>query len=184
MRLFVALLPPADALKEVEEAVAPLREPWSSLRWVAPELWHVTLAFLGEVSEDLLPDLTTRLERAAARHARLTLSFAAAGAFPGNGAHARVVWAGVYGERRAFARLAAAIAAGARGAGVPADHRPQHPHLTLARCRRRPADVRPLIDGLSAFAGRPWTADAVHLMRSHQEPAIRYEPVASWPLRA
>nr|BFE84020.1 hypothetical protein GCM10020093_066210 [Planobispora longispora] len=57
------------------------------------------------------------------------------------------------------------------------------PHLTLARSREE-ADVRALVEAFGAFAGSPWEAGAVHLVRSHLGAQVRYEPVAEWPLGA
>lgn len=184
MRLFAALLPPPDVLDEIEAAVAPYRTVWPQLRWVRADLWHVTLAFFGEVDEGALPRLAPRLEGAAARHPALELSFAGGGAFPG-GRRARVLWTGLYGDRRALAGLAAsAMAAGRRSGAVAADKRQRfHPHLTLARCRV-PTEVRPLVDALSAYAGSAWTADSLHLMRSRLGSEVRYEKLRSWALRA
>ncbi|MFF8959470.1 2'-5' RNA ligase family protein [Streptomyces sp. NPDC014894] len=69
MRLFAAVLPPAGAVAELGAAVDGLRAlPGSDgLRWTGREGWHFTLAFLGEVDERLLPELTARLARAARR---------------------------------------------------------------------------------------------------------------------
>ncbi|MFD0691872.1 RNA 2',3'-cyclic phosphodiesterase [Actinomadura fibrosa] len=186
MRLFVALVPPPDILDELEETVLPHRDDVPELRWIRRELLHVTLTFLGEVDDRTLDRLLPRLERAVHRHARMSLSLAGAGAFPGSGAHARVLWTGLYGDRRGLARLAASTAAAGRRAGTPPDkHRTFRPHLTLARSRQ-PVDVRPLTEALSAFAGAPWTADSVHLMRSHlpgkQHSQVTYESLKTWSL--
>lgn len=183
MRLFAALIPPSRVLDEVETAVAPYRAAWPDLRWVRPDQWHVTLAFFGELDDVALPQLEPRLERAAARHPALELSFAGGGAFPG-ATRARVLWSGLYGDRRQLASLASsATAAGRRSGAAAADKRQRfHPHLTLARCRA-PTDLRPLVDALSAYAGSLWTADALHLVRSHLGPRTRYESLSSWPLR-
>lgn len=179
MRLFVALLPPPEAPAEVEAAVAPCRTAWPELRWTAAEHWHVTLAFLGEVDEGVLGALDERLTRAAARHAPMELAFGAAGRFGD-----RVLWLGVRGPRERLARLAGSVAAQAAKAGAgQVDRKPYHPHLTLARVRQR-ADLRPVAGELAGFAGRTWRADAVHLVRSHLGPPLRYEPLASWPLGA
>ncbi|WP_051712215.1 RNA 2',3'-cyclic phosphodiesterase [Spirillospora albida] len=187
MRLFVAVVPPPDILDELEEAVSPVRAEVPELRWIRRELLHVTLAFLGEVDDRTLDRLLPRLERAVGRHERPTLSLAGAGAFPGSGAHARVLWTGLYGDRRRLARLAASVAAAGRRAGtLPDKHRSFRPHLTLARSRT-PVDVRPLLESLAAFAGGPWTAESVQLVRSHlpgkQYAALTYEPLKSWSLR-
>ncbi|RCG22481.1 RNA 2',3'-cyclic phosphodiesterase [Sphaerisporangium album] len=183
MRLFVALSPPQEALAEVAGAVELHVEGWPELRWAAPETWHLTLAFLGEVPETALPGLKTRLARAAGRYPPMTLAFRGAGAFP-SARRARVVWLGVEGGDAVLSRLAASVAAAGRRAGAPyEDKKPYHPHLTLARARPKEGlDVTPLVGELKEFAGTPWRADAVHLMRSHLGRKVRYETVACWPL--
>lgn len=183
MRLFVAILPPAAALEELAAVAGPLQFAAPGLRWAARPSWHLTLAFLGEVSEQKLTGLASRLERAAGRYPPQQLAIAGAGAFPGAG-RARVLWAGVAGDRQALSRLAGSVAAGARRAGAPSadENRPYHPHLTLARSRE-PADVTGLIAALSGFAGSPWPADSIHLMRSRLSAGRpQYEIAGSWPL--
>ena len=189
MRLFVAIAPPPAVLDEVEAAVAPLRPAWPRLRWTGREAWHVTLAFLGEVGEDTAGALGPRLERAAQRHPCLWLSFGAAGAFPAP-RHARVLWTGIHGDRRtleALEALARSVSAGARRAGAPPpdEGRRFRPHLTLARCRA-PADVAPLVEALAGYAGSPWTAGEIHLIRSYLPTEAggqpRYEITGTWPL--
>lgn len=184
MRLFVAATPPESALAELEEAVAPLRAAAPELRWTDRSAWHLTLAFLGEVAEHVLPALETRLERAAHRHPRQQLAIAGGGAFP-SVRKAQVLWAGFSADDEALASLAASVAAGARRAGAaPSDDRRKYrPHLTLARCRA-PADVSELTGALERFTGRVWTADSIHLIRSHLSAGPpRYEDVASFALQ-
>ena len=65
MRLFVAITPTPAVLDELGAEVALLRSAWPHLRWTGPAAWHVTLAFLGEVGEDVAETLGPRLERAA-----------------------------------------------------------------------------------------------------------------------
>jgi 2'-5' RNA ligase len=188
MRLFVAVAVPGHAADELEGAVAPVRQSWPALRWTGRDAWHVTLAFLGEVSETVSARLGPRLERAAARHPCLAVSLGGAGAFPGAG-RARVLWTGVQDEPRGLAALAASVAAGARRAGAPPveEGRRFQPHLTLARCRE-PVDARPLVDSLSGYAGTPWIAGEIYLIRSHlpggrPHDRPRYETLDRWPLR-
>jgi RNA 2',3'-cyclic 3'-phosphodiesterase len=184
MRLFVAIVPPPEALGELAAVVRPLQVAAPELRWAGRESWHLTLAFLGDVDEGLLAELSTRLERAAGRHPRQRLAITGGGAFPSAG-RARVVWAGIRADSRPLAALAASVAEGARRAGAPPpdEGRKYHPHLTLARCRQ-PADVRSLTNELAQASGPDWTADAIHLIRSHLTAGSpRYEQVGSWPLK-
>jgi len=187
VRLFVAIVPPAAVLAELEDRTAWLRAQWPALRWTGPDAWHVTLAFLGEVGEQVLPDLGVRLERAARRHPGLDLAVRGAGAFP-SAPRAQELWAGVDGDLAGLRALAASVAAGARRAGAPSpdEGRRFRPHLTLARLRE-PADLRPLTTELAELAAGRWAAGRIDLIRSHQPgPARgsrpRYESLARWPL--
>lgn len=187
MRLFVAIVPPPPVTAELDACAAPLRLAWPDLRWTSQEAWHVTLAFLGQVREDVLPELSTRLERAARRHRAQRLAVRGGGAFPGP-SRARVVWAGLDADRAALAALAASVAAGARRAGAPSpdEDRRFRAHITLARLRE-PADLRSLTEGLADLAGTPWTATEIQLIRSHPPgPGAGRTPVytslAAWPL--
>ena len=183
LRLFVALVPPADALDELAAAVEALRAT-PGLRWTRPEQWHVTLAFLAEVDDRTREALTPRLERVARRHAPPTLALAGGGRFGG-----QVLWTRVDGDQAALRRLADAVRAAARRCGLPVDTRPYRPHLTLARTLARardPAtDLAPLAAALDGFAGRPWSASDLHLVRSvlgaGPGRTAHHEPVASWP---
>ncbi|GGO46137.1 RNA 2',3'-cyclic phosphodiesterase [Streptomyces daqingensis] len=95
MRLFAALLPPADVLDgpgRLAEAVGQLHSmPGAGqLRWTDRANWHITLAFYGEVPDAVLPSLEERLARAAGRARPLRLRIAGAGRFGD-----RALWAGL-----------------------------------------------------------------------------------------
>jgi 2'-5' RNA ligase len=84
-----------------------------------------------------------------------------------------------------LSRLAASVTAAARRTGVPVDDRPYRAHLTLARARGG-ADLRPAAAALAGFAGTPWTADTLHLVRSRLGAGpggtAAHEVAESWPL--
>jgi len=183
MRLFVGLAPSAEALDDLDAACAPLRPGRGDLRWTSRELWHITLAFLGEVGEERLAGLLPRLERAARRHLPFGLNLAGAGAFP-SPARANVLWGGLSGDRKALGDLAMSVGAGARRAGAPPPDAGRHyrPHVTLARCRM-PADVRGLVGELSGYQGPAWTAGEIYLIRSTLGGQVRYETLQAFNLR-
>ncbi|MET7450713.1 RNA 2',3'-cyclic phosphodiesterase [Streptomyces sp. NPDC005574] len=188
MRLFAAVLPPEDVADELAVRVAELRKlPGAAeLRWTGRPGWHYTLAFYGEVDEDLVPGLSARLERAAHRSARFPLSVRGGGQF----GHGKVLWAGAGGDLPALRLLADRAEAAARRAGVPmGEHRRYQAHLTVARSREA-ADVRACVEALGAFESRTWTVADLALVRSDlpvsgavgEQP--RYEVVARRPLGA
>ena len=185
MRLFVAIVPPAAVLDELDVWVGPLRARQHDLRWTDRAAWHVTLAFLGQVDEPTAARLLPPLEHAVRRHHQVRLAFSGAGAFPAAD-RANVLWSGLSGDCAALAQLAESMAAGASGVGTPPPDKGRRfqPHLTLARCRL-PADVTGLVAALAGYHGQPWTADRIHLVRSRlgatEQP--RYTSLANWPLR-
>jgi 2'-5' RNA ligase len=173
VRLFVALNLPEEHLDDLTAAVEPVRRSHPDLRWAPPHRWHLTLAFLGEVGEGKLPELEARLQRAAARCPPLGLAVAGAGRFG-----RQVLWVGVTGDTEPLRRLAGAVAAAARRCGIDVGERSYHPHVTVARART-PTDLRAAAAALSSYAGAPWTAEAVELMRSRLGPTPSYEPLLS-----
>lgn len=182
LRLFVAVLPSAAAVDELSLAIKPVRPLLPEARWVDPATWHLTLVFCGEVPEEKLPDLTTRLGRAASRHTRPSLALAGLGGFP-TSRRARVLTMRVAGEVIGLTRIADSARAAARRCGITVDDRTYRPHLTLARLRE-PTDVTVAAAVLATWEGSWWSAERLVLVRSHLGPVVRHEQLASWPIRA
>jgi RNA 2',3'-cyclic 3'-phosphodiesterase len=179
VRLFVAVYPPPAAVESLAAAFPPLPPPW---RVVPVPQWHLTLAFLGEVSESRIAELEQRLGRAAARSDPLRLGLAGAGAFP-SARRARVLWAGVTGDRDGLVRLAERASAAARRVGVAIEDRRYRPHLTLARARvPRGADATDVVVGLAGYAGPDWPGGELVLVRSVLGSVVRHERITGWAL--
>ena len=158
-RLFVAAVPPAPVL----DRVAALSRPEvDGLRWTSRDQWHVTLRFLGRVSdvdavraalEPLSPARSTaRLGPAVGRFGRRVLHVPVAG----------------------LEELAAAVVTSTAAIGEPPEDRPFAAHLTLARARaRRGIDLRALTGEALAAT---WPVEEVCLIESHLHPhGARYE---------
>ncbi|GAB2753715.1 RNA 2',3'-cyclic phosphodiesterase [Streptomyces bullii] len=188
MRLFAAVLPPEDVTHQLAAEVAQLKKlPGAdALRWTGRPGWHFTLAFYGEVDDELVPDLSARLERAAHRTEPFPLALRGGGQF----GHGRALWAGAEGDLHTMRLLADRSEAAARKAGLDmGEHRRYKAHLTVARSREA-VDVRAYVDALDAFVSRTWTVEELVLVRSNlpksgvagEQP--RYEAVARWPLGA
>jgi 2'-5' RNA ligase len=177
--LFVAVDPPAE---QVEALAAAIGERDDALRWVPVHQWHLTLVFCGEVPEQMLPDLTARLARAAARSQPFSLRVQGAGTFPRQAARGRVLWMGLTGDLVPLKRLAERSAAAARRAGVAIEDRAYRPHLTLARARREAADMRGPLERVSSYEGPLWPVTTMRLVHSTLGREVRHEAVAEWRL--
>ena len=178
MRLFAAILLPAEVVADLEATVAAHRD--DVLRWTAPESWHLTLAFYGQVSDARVPELKARLTRAARKHATMSLALSGVGRFD-----QRALWVGCQGDVSAMHALARSVAAAGRRTGAAAEEgRRFRAHVTLARAPR-PVDLRPYVAALGPYHGRGWTADGVALVRSHlgagENRRARYETLSTHP---
>ncbi|MEU6882067.1 RNA 2',3'-cyclic phosphodiesterase [Streptomyces sp. NPDC046712] len=185
MRLFAAVVPPQEQLTELAHVVDRLAHlPGAGqLRWTSRPGWHFTLAFMGEVGDELLPDLRERLARAAHRTPPFGLRLHGGGHFG-----RAVLWTGAAGDLDEMRLLAERSDAAARRAGVAMDeHRRYQAHLTIGRSRDG-IDLRPFVDALADFEGTRWQVPELALVRSNlpgggvpgAQP--RYETVGAWPL--
>lgn len=184
MRLFAALEVPEAVRRRLDAAVAPVRRRQDALGWSRAESWHLTVAFLGEVGEERLPEVVEALAGAAARAPEaIGLEFGPAGRFG-----RRVLWVGVRDQPAgAVAALGAAAQAALAAAGLPVDAKEVRPHLTLARSRNRDraAQIDGRLVGEVPHTPGEWTVRELVLFAS--VPAGRgqpnhYQPLARVPL--
>jgi RNA 2',3'-cyclic 3'-phosphodiesterase len=130
MRLFVALDITPDVRERIAKFLNKLRTAYPSARWVRPENLHVTLKFIGEVSETRAAEF-----RAALSHvhspAVAQMDFRGTGLFP-NDKRPRVFWIGIHASAN-VAEVAKEIDDRFSALGVEHEVREFRPHLTLAR---------------------------------------------------
>jgi 2'-5' RNA ligase len=178
-RLFVALPVPDHIRVLVEAATAPARDSAPELTWTRPGGWHVTLAFLGDVASDQVPDVEGTVGQAVAASdvGPLRCQLGEPDRFD-----TRVLFLTVEDDPAGgIADLGGSIQAAIEAAGLPVTRKPVHPHLTLARASRRGATVTDAVTAAVAPVTGEWEADEVVLVRSHLGggPA-RYETVSAW----
>jgi len=140
LRLFVAVAPTPEVTSRIERALAALSTTHArAARWASPGSLHLTLAFLGEIAEELVPAIAAALRAVAAQHAGLSLRFRGGGSF-GSPRHPRILWVPVEGDLAALSALQRGVDAALVPLGHQPDPRPFSPHLTLARSREPRGD--------------------------------------------
>ena len=166
-RLFIASWPPPDVLDRIGHLERPQV---AGLRWTARDQWHVTLRFLGPVT-DVGPVLAAMGVVAGARPARAVLG-PAVGWFGRRILHVPVA---------GLDDVAAAVVAATASLGQPPDDRPFTGHVTLARVAKGSrVDLRALAGGAIEAE---WDVDTVCLVESRLAPAgARYEVLERFPL--
>jgi 2'-5' RNA ligase len=94
---------------------------------------HVTLKFLGDTEESLVPKLEEIIRTASAGIGPLTIRLRGSGTFPPR-PPARVVWVGLEGAE-SLALIANRLERACQALGFEPERRPFKPHLTLARVK-------------------------------------------------
>ena len=143
MRLFVALNLPKKERERIYRASKVLRECELPVRWVEPELYHMTLKFLGEVREDRMERVQDALDHVASTTGKLDLAVEGFGAFP-TIRRPQLIWVGIEPSPE-LRCLKQDVEWALMACGFDRETRAFHPHLTLGR-----ADAR---DGAGAFRG-------------------------------
>ena len=134
MRAFLAIVPPRVVRDAVELVRDPLREAAPGGRWVHPSLWHLTLKFLGDVEDELVPAVADLASEVAKRFEAFRIGLGGLGVYP-NLERPRTLWVGSTQGAEQFEALASALDGGLDGLGFQPEDEAIHPHLTIARFR-------------------------------------------------
>lgn len=153
--------------------------PAGGIRWVSGPNMHLTLKFLGEVKDDIVPVIGQRLQAMAVRHRPFSIDIRGAGAFP-NIKRPNVLWIGI-DKTGPLRDLFLDIDAGLAELGIEKESRPFSPHLTIGRVRDSGA-IGPAMDELSTYKGAFFGSidvDEILLMKSVLGPSgAEYSKVA------
>ena len=133
-RLFVALNFDAPTRLALARWLYQLPAPSGLTKTKADNL-HLTLLFLGDTDEELVPRLSAELEQVAQRFGPLTVSFDRLGGFP-NLQEPHTLWVGLAGA--ILAGLQQEVATRITPLAPGADCKPFRPHLTIARLGNHP----------------------------------------------
>lgn len=151
MRVFLAVDVDDRVRAGIRALIERLREPMdragrqSRVGWVAPDRVHVTLHFIGELTESRVGELTAAVERPL-DVAPFDSGLGGLGLFPPRG-RPRVLWVGVERGSAAVGALRAATGKRLVALGLPVDERAFSPHVTLARFREQgPMALRSVIE--------------------------------------
>lgn len=130
MRAFVAIDLPESIRAVLRRRQAAFRSASPEARWARPEGIHLTLKFLGEISEAKLREVCDGL-RHLGPFETFTIGLRGFGFFP-DARRPRVFWAGVEAPAR-LSRLAERVEEAMQKVGFDREERAFRPHLTLAR---------------------------------------------------
>jgi 2'-5' RNA ligase len=160
-RLFIALPVPED----ISEALIGLQSGVPDARWIAPENFHVTLCFAGEVHGGTVRDLEEELSDIAGP--RFPVAIAGVEQFA-SGKQPRALVATVERSDR-LDWLQQKVSTVARNCGIEVERRKFRPHVTLARFPNGAETghhIAQFMASFSTFKAGPWLADHFALYSS------------------
>jgi RNA 2',3'-cyclic 3'-phosphodiesterase len=182
MRLFVAVDIPEDVRSALAALATRLRAACPKARWVRTEGLHVTLKFIGEISDSKVSEIKSALG-SVAPHAPIEIRFRGVGFFP-NARRPRVFWAGVEAGPE-LAPLALAVEDTLHPLAIARETRAFSPHLTLARFDP-PRPVEELLAAIETCGPLEFgnaTASEFHLYQSVlKRGGAEYTRLATFPL--
>jgi 2'-5' RNA ligase len=176
-RLFIAA-PLDDERRAACGAVAErLRAKGFVARYVPPENYHLTVAFLGGVDEERIPAISESLRALAPTLPPVVIPLEHVGAFPGP-RRPRIVWIGPERGVPAFGALCGVVRSALVALGFSFDPHTD-PHVTLAR-----SDGHTQLPAVRAPSVAPLRIDALTLYESRTLPdGARYEALERFAAR-
>jgi 2'-5' RNA ligase len=187
-RLFIAApLPPAvtDQLGHLIDDLSSRELP---VRWTAPNAFHLTFHFIGEVPQERAELLRMSFANLSPRTGQIKVRTGRLGAFP-NEKRPRVLWVGLDGQVDKLAALRDEIGTMLTRQNVEVEESSFRPHLTLGRARDTVDKIFPyhLSEAYKSTSVREivnapvdFSVSEVILYRSHLEKSgARYEELAS-----
>ncbi|MBM7692943.1 2'-5' RNA ligase [Peribacillus deserti] len=175
---FYALKLPNEAKYYIHENLTELKDKLTFNKWVHPEDFHITLAFLGKVEEEKLKDSIQKVRNSCLEQPGFSLKLTELGIF-GPAASPRILWAGVQNEDRLYS-LQKAVYISCEEAGFLLDKKPFKPHITVARKYKGDNKFNP--DSLSTLGEFTFTADRFTLYKTNIGMSPSYETIQDFNL--
>ncbi len=174
--LFVGLALP----KEVRDRLAALQSGVPGARWTAPENFHLSLYFIGEVEKGQAEDIHHALSGICAPEFPLIIS--GVGTF-GNAKKVRTLWAGVR-HSQVLWRIQKKVKSSVARAGGASKGRKFSPHVTLAYLKEpHPYRLEDFLRNHEPFLAAPFPVRNFFLYRSHPgRSGAHYEALREYPL--
>lgn len=168
-RAFIAIELNDDAHAELSSLEAKLKKADADVTWVKPENIHLTLKFLGDITDEQVEAVKSSLDEIAKVETPFSFKLKGMGAFP-KLEYPRVLWVGIEGADPTplYKKIEDALSE----LNFARDDRRFTPHLTLGRVRspKNKAKLIRLIESTNFESKNSVQADAVTFFQSTLTP--------------
>ncbi len=153
LRTFIAVDFPTEIITKIARITAYLQTqtPGKALKWVEPEIMHLTLKFLGDIHETKIHELVRCIQEALQGQSTFNITIEGLGMYP-NAGQPRVVWLGIK-DKGNLKQIHHQLVKALKDFDPDPEKRAFSPHLTIARLRQNVGRdiVRQVGETLSQF---------------------------------
>lgn len=169
LRLFFATNFDDSVRKKLHSISSQLQKFNEPVKYEPIEKLHLTLLFLGNVEENLIPQLSPEVHKISSQFSETELTFDHLGVFK-NFKQPRVIWIGSK-ENEILKSISRELKRLTSQFGIITDEKEFSPHITLGRVKGNLSQK--FIDFLKTFEFEPFSADikSFELMESKLEPS-------------
>ncbi len=138
IRSFLALNIDLHSVRSIDREQRILRgkceETGITVKWVPPQNMHLTMRFLGELTEPMIQAVKDTVEQVTRSFPPFEMETAGLGVFPDT-RNPQVIWAGVHSDGSHLERLYTALSKVLEETGFKTDSRPFKSHVTIGRIK-------------------------------------------------
>jgi len=183
IRCFISVKLPDDVRRSMADLIAELKKAGPDVSWVPAGNIHLTLKFLGNTNDSLIPMIKERITKKLSHYNAFYIKIVGVGCFPSE-KRPRVLWIGI--ERSDLLNsIQKDMEAEVEELGFAPEDRPFSPHLTFGRVRSQKG-IAEMLRRFTEFR----TADfglvevkSIHIMKSDLKPTgAEHTSIAEIPI--
>ena len=134
MRAFIAIEISEELKGALERIESHLKYAGADIKWAKPDSIHLTLKFLGDITEEQRKEISGKLDEISKSVQPFDVTLKDIGAFP-KIEHPRVIWVGLDNGAAQSVEIASRVEAALSTLGFAKEDRAFSPHLTIGRVR-------------------------------------------------
>lgn len=135
MRSFIGISLPVGLKKDIYDIQKKLDSTSNKIKWVKKENLHLTLKFIGNISEKLTPKILNHMKEAVTGIKTLSFNGNIIGAFP-KIRHPKVIWIGSTEKNNKLHELFQRVEDALFHLHIEKEKRKFHPHITIGRTKQ------------------------------------------------
>lgn len=182
IRCFIAVELPDAVKRGISQSVEVLKKSGADVSWVKEDNIHITLKFLGDTDEELIPSIREALQKKMSPCEPFYITISGAGCFPGM-KRPRVLWVGIE-DVSGLKKVRNDVEEVMSRFEFEPEMRDFSPHITIGRVRsqRKTAELAARLGELGSLSFDKLQVNRISLMKSVLKPAgAEYSTLAEIP---